>query len=151
MNRLRRQRILLVTLGTLWSGLWPVLPDLAIYWTLGNFLKPLVTINLPQSPQFLGNICKGVKIYQFSCGIISGHLYRHLAIFIWSHWLWPHHIRFNGRSEDRSPTLSSVTSKKMPNIYKSCPKIISLAKLKISTPLQKLPKNVGYLDKLVVA
>ena len=65
MNRLRRQRILLVTLGTLWSGLWPVLPDLAIYWTLGNFLKPLVTINLPQSPQFLGNICKGVKIYHF--------------------------------------------------------------------------------------
>ena len=29
--------------------------------------------------------------------------------------------------------------------------MISLEKLKISTPLQKLPKNVGYLGKLIVA
>ena len=29
--------------------------------------------------------------------------------------------------------------------------MISLEKLKILTPLQKLPKNVGYLDKLIVA
>ena len=34
---------------------------------------------------------------------------------------------------------------------KSCPEIISLEKLKILTPLQKLPKNVGYLGKLIVA
>ena len=45
----------------------------------------------------------------------------------------------------------SVTSKKSPNVYKSCPKIISLEKLKILTPLQKLPKNVGDLGKLIVA
>ena len=47
--------------------------------------------------------------------------------------------------------ISSVTSKKSPNVYKSCPKMISLAKLKILTPLQKLPKNVVDLGKLIVA
>ena len=46
---------------------------------------------------------------------------------------------------------TSVTSKNSPNVYKSCPKIISLEKLKILTPLQKLPKNVGDLGKLIVA
>ena len=30
-----------------------VWPDWAIYWTLGNFLKPLAAINLPKSPTFL--------------------------------------------------------------------------------------------------
>ena len=40
---------------------------------------------------------------------------------------------------------SSVTSKKLPNGYTSCLKMISLEKLKIFTPLQKLPKNVGNL------
>ena len=55
---------------------WPspqptaVWPDLGIYWTLGHFLKPLGTINLPKSPPFLGNFCKGVKIYCFSSEII---------------------------------------------------------------------------------
>ena len=34
---------------------------------------------------------------------------------------------------------------------KSCPNIISLVKLQILTPLQKLPKNVRDLDKLIVA
>ena len=41
--------------------------------------------------------------------------------------------------------------KKSPNVNKSCPKMISLEKLKILTPLQKLPKNVGHLGKLIVA
>ena len=45
----------------------------------------------------------------------------------------------------------SVTSKKSPNVYKSRPKMISLEKLMILTPLQKLPKNVGDLGKLIVA
>ena len=45
----------------------------------------------------------------------------------------------------------SVTRKKSPNVYKSCPKIISLENLKILTPLQKLPKNVGDLGKSIVA
>ena len=52
----------------------PVWPDWAIYWTLGNFLKPLATINLPKSPTFLGNFCKGVKIYHISSEIILGQL-----------------------------------------------------------------------------
>ena len=46
---------------------------------------------------------------------------------------------------------NSVTSKKLPNVFKSCPKMISLEKLKILTPLQKFPKNVGDLGKLIVA
>ena len=46
---------------------------------------------------------------------------------------------------------SIVTSKNSPNVYKSCPKIISLEKGKILTPLQKLPNNVGDLGKLIVA
>ena len=47
--------------------------------------------------------------------------------------------------------VHSVTSKKLPNVYRSCPNMISLEKLKILTPLQKLPKNVGDLGKLIVA
>ena len=50
------------------------------FWTLGKFLKPLATINLPKSPTFLGNFCKGVNIYHFSSEIIFGNFYRHLAI-----------------------------------------------------------------------
>ena len=41
----------------------------------------------------------------------------------------------------------SVTKKKSPNVYKSYPKQISIEKLKISTPLQKL----GDLGKLITA
>ena len=33
------------------------------------FLKPLVTINLPKSRTFLGNLFKHVKIYHFSSEI----------------------------------------------------------------------------------
>ena len=38
---------------------------------------------------------------------------------------------------------SSVTSKKLPNVYKSCPKMIPLEKLKILTPkaLKSCPKS----------
>ena len=46
---------------------------------------------------------------------------------------------------------TSMTRKKSPNVYKSCPKIISLEKFKVLTPLQKLPKNVRDLGKLIVA
>ena len=47
---------------------------------LGNFLdfgqlsNYLATINLPKSPTFFGNFCKGVKIYHFSSEIIFGQL-----------------------------------------------------------------------------
>ena len=43
-----------------------------------------------------------------------------------------------------------MTRKKLPNVYKSCQKIILLEKLKILIPLHKLPKNVGDLGKLIV-
>ena len=65
--------------------LWAVWPDLAIYWTLGICLKPLATIDLSKSPTFLGNFCKGVKLFNISSEIIFGQFYRHLATFYWSH------------------------------------------------------------------
>ena len=69
------------------TNLPAVWPDWAIYCTLGNFFKPFATINLPKSPTFLGNFCKGVIIYHFTTEIIFGNFYRHLAIFFWSHCL----------------------------------------------------------------
>ena len=45
----------------------------------------------------------------------------------------------------------SVTRKKLQNVCKSCPKIISLEKFKILTPLQKLPKDAGDLGNMIVA
>ena len=59
-------------------------PDWAIYWTLGNFLKPLTTINLSKSTTFFGIFCKGVKIFNFFSKIILGNFFRHLATFCWS-------------------------------------------------------------------
>ena len=41
----------------------------------------------------------------------------------------------------------SVTRKKSPNVYISCLKMISLEKWYTLKPLQKLPKNVGDLNK----
>ena len=68
-----------------------VWPDLAIYWTLGNFLKPLATIHLPKSPTVLGNFCEGVK---------------NLSYFYWNHfcatfidiwWFFSGHTACNGK------------------------------------------------------
>ena len=61
-------------------------PDWAIYWTLGNLLKPLATINLPKSPTFLGNFSNEVKIFHFSNETFFGNFNTHLAIFFGSHW-----------------------------------------------------------------
>ena len=47
----------------------------------GQLLITLATINLPKSPTFLGNFCKGVKIYHFLGKSFLGNFYRHLAIF----------------------------------------------------------------------
>ena len=69
------------------STILAVWPDLAIYWTLSNFLKPLATMHLPKSPTFWGNFCKGVKIFNISREIIFRQLFRNLAIFFWSHWI----------------------------------------------------------------
>ena len=65
-----------------WGTVWP---DLAIYWTLGNFLKSLVTTNLSKSSTFLSNFCKGVKNHHFSSEIILGNFCRDLATFFCSH------------------------------------------------------------------
>ena len=46
---------------------------------------------------------------------------------------------------------NSVTREKLPNVRKSCPKMISLEKLKVLAPTKKLPKTVGDLGKLIVA
>ena len=56
------------------SSMFMVWPDLAIYWTLGHFLKHLATINLPKSLTILENFSKGVKIYPFSSENIFGQL-----------------------------------------------------------------------------
>ena len=39
-----------------------------------HIFKALATINLPKSQTFLGNFCKGVKIFNFSREIIFGQL-----------------------------------------------------------------------------
>ena len=63
-----------------------VWPDWTIYWTLSHFLKPIAKINLPKSPAFLGNFCKGVKNLPFLGKSFLGNFYRNLATFYWSHW-----------------------------------------------------------------
>ena len=64
---------------------WPVWPDWAIFLTLGYFLRPLATINLPKSLTFLGIFVKVSKSILFLVKSFLGNFYRHLAIFIWSH------------------------------------------------------------------
>ena len=54
-------------------------PYWVIYCTLGNFLKPVATIISPKSPTFIGNFCKGGKIFQFFTEII----YQATFIDIW--------------------------------------------------------------------
>jgi len=64
--------------------------------------------------------------------------------------LYIHNIRTNVFIR-KMIKADSVTRKESPNVYKSCPKMISLEKLNILTPLQKLPKNVVNLGKFIVA
>ena len=56
-------------------------PDWVIYWTFGNFLKPLATINLPKSLTFLGIFVKVSKSLIFLVKSFLGNFSRHLAIF----------------------------------------------------------------------
>ena len=48
---------------------------------LRQLFNPLAAINLPKSPTFLGNLCKGVKIYHFLVKSFLVNFYRHLAFF----------------------------------------------------------------------
>ena len=75
-------------------GSCPVWPDLAIYWTLGNFSKPVARFILPKLPTFLGNVCKGVKIFHFPVKSFLCNFYKHLATVYWSHCSCPKNIGY---------------------------------------------------------
>ena len=59
-------------------------------WTLGKFLTPFATIKLPKSPTFLGNFCKGVKIYHFSSEINFWATFIDILGFFSGHTGWHH-------------------------------------------------------------
>ena len=48
----------------------------------GQLFKALGTIILPKSPTFLGNFCKGVKIFNFSSEITFGQLLQTFGVFL---------------------------------------------------------------------
>ena len=54
----------------------------------GQLFKLLATINLPKSLAFLGNFCKGVKIFNFTSKINFGQLLQtsgnHLLVTLWT-------------------------------------------------------------------
>ena len=75
------------------------------------------------------------EIRIFAPNSLTYPMSRRWKIFLF--FLFKQKTKFKGRGE------GSVTCKKLPNVRKSCPKMISLAKWKISTTLQKLTKNVG--------
>ena len=54
---------------------------LGVFLHFGQLFKSLATINLPKSLTFLGNFCKGVKIYHFSSEIIFGQLLHRFGDF----------------------------------------------------------------------
>ena len=70
-----------------------------------------------------------------------------VVVVVVARWKFPDGIAF----QQWASVVASVTRTKLPNVYKSCPKMISLEKWLILTPLQKLPKNVVDLCKLIVA
>ena len=76
------------------SESYPVWPDWAIYWALGNFLKPLATINVPKSPPFIGIFYKGVEIIPFSSETIFGQLLWTFGDFYLVALLTVHHFSF---------------------------------------------------------
>ena len=52
-----------------------------------TYQRLVETISLAKSTTFLGNFCKGVKIFNFLAKSFLGNFYRHMANFYWSHWL----------------------------------------------------------------
>ena len=86
-------------------GIWrwimtAVWPDSAIYWTLGNFSKPLATINLAKSLTFLGNFGKGVKIFHFSSEIMLGATVIDIWQFFTGHTDHEGHLNINSCIDD---------------------------------------------------
>ena len=74
-NKLWRPPKILILLKFESKRVWPDWVIYRIFKAFGN-----------KSPTFLGNFCKGIKIFNFSSEIIFGNFNRHLAIFYWSHW-----------------------------------------------------------------
>ena len=87
------------------GSLGPVWPEWAIYWTLGNFSKPVATIIFPKSPTFLGNFYKDVKIFHVSCGNIFGLLLWTFGDFLL--------VTLNAHSS------AIFTQKNMPTLFKA--------------------------------
>ena len=114
------------------------------------------------TPRFTITDCSVLQ--KVICKLINESTFANLPVtsanFHWNLWLHLLHwknfscVRFNWFSQCGHLLCwciwGSVTCKKLSNVYKSCPKLISLEKLKILTPLQKLPKNVRDLGKLIV-
>ena len=69
-------------------------------------------------------------------------------IAAWLHTTMIHALSYIHVPVDVFRDVTSVTRYKSPNVYKSCPNMISLEKWKILTPLQKLPNNAGDLYQL---
>ena len=59
-----------------------------------RFFALWATINLPKSPTFLGNFCKGVKIFNFSSKIIFGQLLWTFGDFFLVTLILPHSVSF---------------------------------------------------------
>ena len=56
------------------TSLGPLVISVTRLGNLLDFSKPVAIISLPKLPTFLGNFCKGVKIYHFSSEILFGQL-----------------------------------------------------------------------------
>ena len=80
-------------------------PDGVIYWTLGNFSKPLARINLSKSPTFLGNLGKGVKNFHFSSEIIFWATFKDIWRLFTGH---SGHKKRWGRTDHRSLSSEAV-------------------------------------------
>ena len=63
-----------------------VWPDWAIYWTLGNFSKPVEQLFCPNLSHSQANFVKVSKSIIFLVKSFLGNFYRHLATFYCSHW-----------------------------------------------------------------
>ena len=95
-----------------------------------------------------------VQIPSTSCTLFSIYIIE-IVLRKWTK--WGRDLPIFSKKDYVFCTLTSIErwnqcdQKKSPNVYKSSRKMISAEKLLISTPLQKLPKNVGDLGKLIVA
>ena len=130
----------------------PFISNICVTIFLGIRLVPdklltvlVIYLQLNWSPRYKWTICRYSIEYVLSI----------LNLFNPLPWKCVWEVDHTDRTTDTHQTQfylpSSATSRKSPNVYKSSPKMTSLEKLKILTPLQKLPMNVGDLGKLIAA